>query len=89
MFREGIQIYEAMVFLQRALAGKRVGDELARRIEDLLDERARVQLHNENPLPVGPGSDPGHWMTRECTDWQREDERLFALAGEVALQPGR
>lgn len=86
MFREGIQIYEALVYLQQALAAKRVGDELASRIGVLLDERARSQLHNHNPLPVGPGNDPGHWMTRELTDWRRSDGELLALAGEVAAQ---
>jgi hypothetical protein len=84
MLREGIQIGEAMVYLQRTLAEKREHLPLGQRIEILLDERARSQLHNHNPLPVGPGSDPGTWMTRECTDWQKADDELLALAGEVA-----
>jgi len=82
-FREGIQTAEAVILLQKALDAKAVGGALARRIEDLLDERARQYLRNCTPTPKGPGQDSA-WMTMQATNWRGRDERLFALAAEVA-----
>jgi hypothetical protein len=83
MLREGLQVAEAIVYLQKALEAKTVGDGLRRRIEAALDERARHYLRNTTPVQLGPGYDSS-WMTLECTDWRDRDEQLFALAGELA-----
>jgi len=39
MFREGVQLCEAILFLQRALDGKKIGGPLADRVNRYLDER--------------------------------------------------
>jgi hypothetical protein len=83
MLREGLQVAEAIVFLQKALQRTTVGSDLRRRIEELLDERARHYLRNTTPVQLGPGFDSS-WMTLECTHWRDRDKQLFALAGEVA-----
>jgi len=83
MLREGMQVAEAIVFLQKALEAESVGDDLRRSIEETLDERARYYLRNTTPVELGPGYDSS-WMTLECTHWRDRDEQLFALAGEVA-----
>jgi len=95
-FREGVQVAEAIVFVQRALdpstssgpqavspsngSGK-VGDDLAKRAAALLDERARYYLRTRYP----------HWvakMSLECSNWQERDDKLFALCAEVAKATG-
>ena len=86
--REGLQVAEAIVYLQKALEAKTVGDGLRRRIEAALDERARHYLRNTTPVQLGPSQDAS-WMTLECTRWRDRDEQLFALAGEVAGNTGR
>ncbi len=80
--REGIQVYEAMVFMQKALAAKKVSAALAKKIADLLDDRARSILRNE--ILEKTGTWDGNLMTREATAWRRLDQELFALAEEVA-----
>jgi len=77
MFREGVQITEAVVFLQKALESKAAGGELAGKIEDLLDERARYYLRTR------PNQEC-NWLSWECSDWQGRDDRLYALAAEAA-----
>jgi hypothetical protein len=83
MFREGVQIAEAIVQVQRGLESGRLGAELAGKIEDLLDERARYWLHTLDAevcdLP---------WWSLECSGWQERDRKLFALAGRVAKTLG-
>jgi hypothetical protein len=44
MFREGVQVAEAIICLQKAAGSGKVGGDLAARIRDLLDERARYYL---------------------------------------------
>jgi len=83
MLREGLQVAEAIAFLQKALEAERIGDDLRQRIEVALDERARHYLRNTTPVELGPSRDSS-WMTLECTRWQDRDEQLFALASEVA-----
>jgi hypothetical protein len=84
-FREGIQVAEAIIALRKALAAKTVSAELAGRITKLLDERARQQLRNNSPAPVGPGHDQSFWMTGQCLGgWRQREAELFALAAEAA-----
>ena len=81
MFREGVQITEAVVFLQKALESKAAGGELAKKIEDLLDERARYYLRTR-------ANQECNWLALECSAWQERDDRLLALCAEVAKQTG-
>lgn len=80
MFREGVQIAEAIIFLQRALEAKSLEPALAARVEQLLDERARHYLRTL------PGQQAG-WWAFESSGWQARDARLFALAAEAARAP--
>jgi len=83
VFREGLQTREAMIFLQKAMdAGKATGD-LAQKIKDLLDVRARHYLRTR-----AGGGVPLLWVAFEGSGWQERDEGLFALAAEVARATG-
>jgi len=75
-FREGLQVREAMIFLQKALDGGKLPEGLSRRCTELLDDRARAYLR------AHPGS-PAHWTAYEC-DLPRRDDALFALCAEAA-----
>jgi hypothetical protein len=77
MFREGVQAAEAIIFLQRAVEGKKVSEDLNARIEAHLDERARSYLRTRIGQDI-------HWACFGASGWQERDDRLFALAAEVA-----
>jgi hypothetical protein len=80
IFREGVQVGEAILFLERALEEKKVSPEVAKRIGELLDERARHLLRAEehgSTFHVFAGS-----------GWPERDDRLFALCAEVAKASG-
>jgi hypothetical protein len=83
MFREGVQTAEAIIFLQRALEAKQVPDDLARKIGEMLDERARYYLRAQEILRAGTC-----WRAFEGSNWQERDDRLFALCAEVAAKTG-
>ena len=84
MFREGVQVAEAIVFLQRAVEDKKVSADIEKKIADLLDERARFYLRAEH---VGENGN-NRYYAFECSNWQERDDRLFALCGEVAGTAG-
>ncbi|MCG3181891.1 MAG: hypothetical protein BIFFINMI_04331 [Phycisphaerae bacterium] len=46
MLREGVQLAEAVLFLERALADKKIDGDLAARVNRLLDERGRLLVNN-------------------------------------------
>lgn len=88
LLREGVQECEARIFLEKALLDKsasdRIGSDLAKKVQDLLDERIGV-------ITSTIKKDPGGWRgLDEATgafarsDWQGRSGRLFALAGEVS-----
>jgi hypothetical protein len=83
MFREGLQVAEAITTLTKALAGGKLPGALATEITRTLDERARYYLRAR--WPFGPrytfGGDA--YLSFESSDWQARDDRLFALAAEV------
>jgi hypothetical protein len=82
MFREGAQIAEAIIGLQRAVDGGKVNGDFARRATALLDERARRYLRCDFR---------GEIMRRppqETSGWQELDGRLFALCAEAARAIG-
>jgi hypothetical protein len=80
-FREGVQLGEAVVFVQQALEAGKVSADFAKRAAALLDERARYYLRTRYPHPVAK-------LSLECSNWQERDSRLFALAAEVAPAAG-
>ena len=81
MFREGVQVAEAIIFLQRALDAGPIDGDMAERIADLLNERARYYLRARFPHRTCE-------LAFECSNWQERDSRLFALAAEVAKRAG-
>jgi hypothetical protein len=77
VFREGVQVGEAILFLERALEEKKVSGDLEKKIGILLDERARYYLRGYH-----------NFRSFECSNWQERDDRLFALCAEVAGAAG-
>ena len=49
VFREGTELCEAIIFLQRALDAKTVGGELAERVNKYLDERGNAKVNGWKP----------------------------------------
>ena len=84
MFREGVQVAEAMIFLQRAADSGRLLPEMVRRIRDVLDERARQYLRTRR----GMWAPQSLWVLFEGAGAQERDGQLFALCAEVAKAPG-
>jgi len=81
MFREGVQIAEAIIYVLNAIDAGTVQPELAKKCTDLLDERARYYVRTR------PGRGSG-WLAFESSGWYDRDDRLFALAAEVAKASG-
>lgn len=81
MLREGVQICEAMVFIQKALDGKKLDEELVRRCEEVLDQRARYYIRTRQ-------GQRGLWWTFISSGWQAREDALFALATDVARASG-
>lgn len=71
MFREGIQLSEAIRFIRRAIEGKKLGAELQERAKRSLDDRAKLFAEGAFALRHMPAA---------------EDAKLLALAGEVARE---
>jgi hypothetical protein len=87
MCREGIQELEARIFIEKnvlADAGgrARVGEELARRCEKILDER-------DTPWPLMSWGANGIAVWYPASGWQERSGKLFALAAEVAAKLGK
>ena len=81
MFREGLQVREAMISIQKAIDGGRLPAELARQCTKLLNDRARTYLRTHPDTPAA-------WTAFECGLLERDD-RLFALCAEAAAATGR
>jgi len=81
MFREGVQVAEAIIVIQRALDAERIDGDLAKRAVALLDERARYYLRARFPHATC-------LLAYETSNWQQRDSQLFALAAEVAKATG-
>jgi hypothetical protein len=79
MFREGLQVAEAIVQVQRGLESDRLEPAIVKRIESLLDERARYYLHTQDAE-----TDNLPWWGYQGSSWRERDARLFALAAEVS-----
>lgn len=80
-FRQGVLDAEARIVIDKILVDKaksaKIGD-LAKKAQDLLDERARIFLAYDGELQI--------WHT--ASGWQERDKALFAMAGEVAKAAG-
>jgi hypothetical protein len=68
MFREGVELAEAILFLERALRDKKIGGDLEQRVDRCLKARSEAMAR--------------YWFG--YTDAAEQDEKLLALAGEVA-----
>jgi hypothetical protein len=78
MIRISQQLTEARVYLERALLDDvtkgKLGAELAKRCQDLLDERTRAIMYTRHE----------GWRWLPSSGWQEREEKLYALCGEVA-----
>jgi hypothetical protein len=86
--REGVQECEARIYIEKALTDKalaaKLGDELARRCQELLDDRV-IQLRTAFvDKKAAKGWD---WFAAE-SGWQERSEKLYAAAAEVAGKLG-
>jgi hypothetical protein len=84
-FREGLQLAEAIICVQKALEGGKVSDDLAKRAAALLDERARYYARSY----FLDGAAINNGTAFLCSDWQERDRQLFALAAELARTTGK
>jgi len=69
MFREGTELAETILFIQRALDAKKLSADLEQRANRYLDERGTAFINGWFGV---------RYMQAE------QDEKLLALAGEVA-----
>jgi len=80
-FREGTELCEAILYLEKALADKKISGEIEQKINRYLDERGEVFIK--------------YWYTRRASTWDagqklaiigqvERDARLLALCAEVA-----
>ena len=102
--REGIEHCEARIFIEQALTDedlrKKLGDDLAARCQEVLDERARaVRLalctyvasgHYQDWATASSWQAPAvfgsHWYT--ASGWEERSKTLFDTAAEVASKLG-
>ncbi|HOX06815.1 MAG TPA: DUF6067 family protein, partial [Planctomycetota bacterium] len=73
MFREGIEMAEAILFIQRAIEEKKIAGDLEARANRYLDERGEAFIKG--------------WYGVRCMQAEH-DEKLLTLAGEVARALG-
>jgi hypothetical protein len=89
MLREGVQECEARISIEKALLDKalraKLGEELAKKCEAILDERA--QLIDEAAGKRGQPARGWEWYADE-TKWPERTEKLFSAAAEVARAAG-
>jgi hypothetical protein len=92
MLREGIQECEARIFVEKALldpaAKARLGEELAKRCQDLLDDRVRALLASMSKK--GKSGDGLQESSAEFAEgpWQERSAKLYAAAADVAKALG-
>lgn len=87
--REGIQLCEAMVFIQKALEDGKIAGALAARANTLLDERAKALIGClKDTTPDGRYRTLRLDLDAYATDSRQRDGALYAMAGEVARAIG-
>ena len=84
---EGVQECEARIFIEQALLEKRITGQLARRCQDLLDERVKA-LTEQMGDKWGYGD--FHWLNARHaypkfinSDWRTRSQKLYSAAAEV------
>jgi hypothetical protein len=80
--REGVEICEAILFLQRALDGGKLDKALADRANKILDDRARAFVAAYKP--ADPKAHPSLNCKVIAEGAMERDNELFATAAEVA-----
>ena len=75
MFREGVELCEALLFIERAIQNKKLSPELQQRAESYLEDRDNAFIKNWFLIGGMPGPE--------------EDANLLDLAGEVARELGQ
>jgi len=86
MFREGVQVAEAVICVRKAMASGKLSADLAKRCETHLDERARQYLRST--LIRKQAGDVYDWKVMEAIGWQERDDQLYALASEASKAVG-
>lgn len=85
--REGIQETEARIFLEKAISNpelkSKLGENLAKRCQDLLDERIIAFIWAKRGSTSGQDSDLG-WAWFAGSGWQERSAKLYTAAAEVA-----
>jgi hypothetical protein len=88
LLREGLQTCEARIQIEKALADPaargKLGAELAARCDQILDERTYAILRAGASGMAGGAKRNPYWWGFVGSGWQERDERLYALAAEVA-----
>ena len=84
--REGVQLCEAILFLQRALDGGKLSAALADKANKVLDDRARVFA--EAYRPANPKEHPSLKPAIIAAGAMEREAALFAAAAEVAKTLG-
>ncbi len=74
MFREGVQLAEALIFIERAIQEKKLSPALQEKAEKALDARSHAFIMDWFAIRDMPAA---------------EDAKLLALAGEVAREVGK
>ncbi len=72
MFREGVELAEALIFIERAIQEKTLSPELQQKAEKALEARSNAFIMN--------------WFTIRDMPGAEEDAKLLSLAGEVAKE---
>jgi hypothetical protein len=72
MFREGVQLAEALIHIERAIQEKKLSPELQQKAEQALEARSQAFIMN--------------WFTIRDMPGAEEDAKLLNLAGEVARE---
>ena len=101
---EGVEACEARIYLEKALmdsgSKSRMGTELAKRCQAVLDERLYDMWRALSNLEISTGTCSGYNMWRWTagvaghnyflgSGWQKQAEKLFTLAGEAEQKIGK
>ena len=81
-FREGVQIAEAILFIQKGIDSGKLSADLAERANRVLDERAKRMINSHVAV-----DEEGHTRWESATHIENAQQRengLFAVAAEVA-----
>jgi hypothetical protein len=71
MFREGVEMAEALIFIERAIQEKKLSPALQQKVDHALDARSQAFIRDWFEIREMPAA---------------EDAKLLALAGEVARE---